>query len=54
MYAKTKCTKQYVRSAISKQKIMYKILLYMSSTDVKEFFVWLLLIRTLNGSIGSL
>ena len=32
MYAKTKCTKQYVRSAISKQKIMYKILLCMSST----------------------
>ena len=24
MYAKTKCTKQYVRCAISKQKIMYK------------------------------
>ena len=32
MYAKTKCTKQYVRSAISKQKIMYKILLYMMSS----------------------
>ena len=29
MYAKTKCTKQYVRSAISKQKIM---LLYMMSS----------------------
>ena len=38
MYAKTKCTKQYVRNAISKQKIVYKIL-YMSSTDIKEFFV---------------
>ena len=36
MYAKTKCTKQYVRNAISKQKIVYKIL-YMAQRISKNF-----------------